>query len=137
MLGSPEPLQDPKWYTPQAQSDPELKEEFEQIFYPWILSRSKHQAWEAAQKARVLSAPLNTMEDVANEPFFNQRGAFAQVKHPEAGSLKQPGRPFIMGDSPWELRRPAPLLGQHNNDVFSELGYTTEDLVCLCQMGVI
>ena len=137
MLGGPEALQDPKWYTPQAQSDPELKEEFEQIFYPWILSRSKQQAWEAAQKARVLSAPLNTMEDLSNEPFFNSRGAFSQVDHPQAGSLKQPGRPFIMGESPWTLRRPAPLLGQHNQEVLTDLGYSKEDLICLRQMGVI
>ena len=137
MLGSPEALQDPKWYTPQAQSDPELKEEFEQMFYPWILSRSKQQAWEAAQEARVLSAPLNTMEDLANEPFFNGRGVFAQVEHPQAGRLKQPGRPFIMGESPWALRRPAPLLGQHNQEVLTGLGYTNEDVLCLRQMGVI
>ena len=137
MLGAPEALQDPKWYTPQAQSDPELREEFEQIFLPWILSKSKHQAWEAAQKARVLSGPLNTMEDLSNEPFFNRRGAFAQVEHPPAGCLKQPGRPFIMSETPWALRRPAPLLGQHNQEVLTGLGYTNEDLICLRQMGVI
>ena len=137
MLGEPEIFQDPKWYTPQAQSAPDLKEEFEQIFYPWILSRSKQQAWEAAQKERVLSAPLNTMEDLANEPFFNGRGAFTDVDHPQTGPVKQPGRPFIMAETPWALRRPAPLLGQHNREVLTELGYTNEDLICLRQMGVI
>ena len=137
MLGSPESLQDPKWYTPQAQSDPELKEEFEQIFFPWILSRSKQQAWEAAQKQRVLSGPLNSMEDLANEPFFNRRGAFAQIDNPHAGPLKQPGRPFLMSETPWALRRPAPLLGQHNKEVLTDLGYTTEDIICLRQLGVI
>ena len=137
MLGSPESLQDPKWYTPEAQSDPELKEEFDQIFFPWILSRSKQQAWQAAQKARVLSGPLNTVEDLANEPFFNKRGAFAQVDHPQAGLLKQPGRPFIMSETPWTLRRPAPLLGQHNDEVLADLGYTTEEIISLHQLGVI
>ena len=137
MLGSPESLLDPKWYTPEAQSDPKLKEEFEQIFFPWILSKSKQQAWEAAQKARVLCGPLNTMEDLANEPFFNKRGAFAQVDHPQAGPLKQTGRPFIMSETPGPLRRPAPLLGQHNEEVLADLGYTTEDIICLRRSGVI
>ena len=136
MRGSPESLQDPKWYTPGAQSDPELKEEFEQIFFPWILSRSKQQAWEAAQEQRVLSAPLNSMEDLANEPFFNRRGAFAQVDNTHAGPLKQPGRPFLMSETPWTLRRPAPLLGQHNHEVLTDLGYTTEDVIRLRQLGV-
>ena len=137
MLDSPESLQDQKWYTPQAQSDPDLKEEFEQIFYPWILSKTKQDAWAAAQEERVLSAPLNTMEDLANEPFFNSRGVFEQVDHPQAGSLKQPGRAFIMGESPWASPRPAPLLGQHNHEVLAELGYTTQDIIRLRQLGII
>ena len=137
MMGSPGSLQEPRWYTPEAQSDPELKEEFEQIFFPWILSRSKQQAWEAAHRARVLSGPLNTMEDLLNEPFFNERGAFAQVDHPQAGPLRQPGRPFIMSETPWTLRRPAPLLGQHNEEVLADLGYTVEDIISFRQSGVI
>ena len=137
MMDSPDELQDPKWHTPLAQSDPELKEEFEQIFYPWILSRSKQEAWEAAQGARVLSAPLNTMEDLSNEPFFNSRGVFAEVENPQAGTLKQTGRPFIMSESPWTFRMPAPLLGEHNREVLTGLGYSNEDLICLRQMGVI
>lgn len=137
MLGSPESLQDPKWYAPGAQSDAELKEEFEQTFYPWILSRSKQQAWEAAQKQRVLSGPLNTMEDLANEPVFNQRGVFARVDHPQTGPLNQPGRTFLMSETPWVPARPAPLLGQHNREVLTELGYTAEEIISLRQMGVI
>lgn len=137
MIGSPEALQDPKWYTPQAQSDPALQEEFDLIFYPWILSRTKQEVWEAAQKTQVLGAPLNTMEELLNEPFFNDRGAFAQVDHPEAGPVRQPGRPFIMNETPWALRRPAPLLGQHNEEVLADLGYAAEDIVSLRQSGVI
>ena len=137
MIGSPEALQDPKWYTPTAQSDPALHEEFDLIFYPWILSRTKQQVWEAAQQAQVLGAPLNTMEELLNEPLFNDRGAFAQVDHPQAGPLRQPGRPFIMNETPWTLRRPAPLLGQHNEAVLADLGYAAEDIISLRQSGVI
>jgi len=137
MLGSPESLQDPRWYAPESQSDPELRQEFEQTFLPWILSKSKQQAWEAAQNQRVLSGPLNTIQDLANDPFFNKRGAFSQVDHPQTGPLNQPGRPFIMSETPWTLRRPAPLLGQHNKEVLTELGYETEDIIRLRELGVI
>ena len=137
MLGSPESLQDPRWYAPESQSDPELKQEFEQTFLPWILSKSKQQAWEAAQNQRVLSGPLNTIQDLVNEPFFNKRGAFAQVDHPQTGPINQPGRPFIMSETPWTLRRPAPLLGEHNKEVLTELGYETEDSIRLRELGGI
>ena len=60
-----------------------------------------------------------------------------EVDHPAAGRVKYPGAPFKMMETPWEIRRPAPLLGQHNEEVMGELGYTKEDLVRLREQGVI
>ena len=137
ILGDPEALRDPKWYAPDAQRDPELRAEFEEYFLAWSLQRGKHEAWRTAQEAHVLSGPLNTMEDVYNEPFLNEHGAFAEIEHPEAGLLKYPGRPFIMNESPWSVRRPAPLLGQHNVEVLTGLGYSQDDIVALRQQNVI
>ena len=136
-LGNPAALLEPRWYTPESQTDPELKSEFETHFLPWTLERTKTEAWLAAQEAGVLTGPLNTMEDLANDQHFNDRGAFAQINHPAAGSLKYPGRPFIMSESPWEVRRPAPLLGQHNQKILQELGYSRMDVVRLRSQGVI
>ena len=137
MLGEPETFEDPKWYTPEAQADPELREEFDEHFIPWCLERSKQEVWHAAQKSRVLSGPLNTMEELANDPHFKERDAFAEVDHPVAGMLMQPGRPFIMNESPWSLRRPAPLLGQHNEEVLTRLGYDVEQIERLRQQKVL
>lgn len=136
-LGNPSELLDPKWYGPDAQADPELKSEFETHFLPWTLERTKAEAWRAAQAAGVLTGPLNTMEDLANDQHFNDRGAFAEIDHPAAGRLKYPGRPFIMSESPWEVRLPAPLLGQHNQEILQELGYSREDVVRLRAQDVI
>ena len=137
MLGDPPELLEPRWYTPESQTDPELKDEFEAHFLSWTLQRSKADAWRAAQESNVLSGPLNTMEDVANDQHFIGRGAFAQIDHPLAGSLKYPGRPFVMTESPWEIRRPAPMLGQHNGEILQELGYGPDDQVRLRVQGVI
>ena len=137
MLGEPEVLQEPRWYTPDAQSDPSLLAEFEDHIMSWTVDQVKSDAWRAAQEARVLTGPLNTIEDLARDPHFNGRGAFAEIEHPEAGRLKYPGRPFIMNQSPWSVRRAAPLLGQHNEEVLGHLGYGKDDLVRLRQQGVI
>ena len=128
MLGEPEELLDPKWHTPEAQSDPELETEFDAYFYPWLMARTKYQIWEAARSANVLSGPLNTMEDIANDQVFQSRGAFSSVDHPEAGDFAYPGRPFIMEHSPWSIRRPAPRLGEHTDEALSESGYTADDI---------
>ena len=137
MMGYPEFLENPKWHEPEAQLDPDLQDEFEPMFLMWTLERTKYVAWHTAQESRVLSAPLNTMEDLAHDPEFLRRGAFSEIEHPAAGTLNYPGRPFVMTESPWTVRRPAPLLGEHNHEVMSGLGYSAGDMVRLRSLGVI
>ena len=137
MLGEPEFLTEARWTTPEAQRDPDMRAEFEEYFQAWIKERPKYDAWRTAQDARVLSGPLNTIGDLMQDPVFNQRGTFADISHPEAGEFKYPGRPFIMQESPWSVTRPAPLLGQHNQDILGSLGYGGDDIMRLRQQGVI
>jgi crotonobetainyl-CoA:carnitine CoA-transferase CaiB-like acyl-CoA transferase len=122
MLGNPEWLADPKWSEPGATLRPDLTEEFEGYFYPWLYEHTKREIWEAAREARVLCGPLFTIEELAADPHFRERGFWEVLDHPEMGRVEIPGRPFIMNASPWELRRPAPLLGQHTAEVLAEAG---------------
>ena len=137
MLGEPDFLAEERWHAPGAQQDPDLKAEFEEFFYPWVLSRTKREVWVAAQAARVLSAPINTMQDLHADPVFAERGVFAEAEHPVAGHLRYPGRPFLMERTPWSIRAPAPLLGQHTPEVLGELGYTATDAARLKEEGVV
>ena len=137
MMGAPDVLLDERWYEPEAQYDPELEDEFNAYFIPWCLERTKLEIWHSAQEAGVLSAPVNAASDLVNDKEFHRRGAFAEIDHPVAGTLLYPGRPFIMIESPWYIRRPAPQLGEHTAEVLSELGYTHEDTEQLRRQGII
>ncbi|MDO8750809.1 MAG: CoA transferase [Dehalococcoidia bacterium] len=137
MLGNPPELMDPKWYTREAPQDPELEEEFDGILLGWCMEHTKQEIFELGQKAGVIVAPMNTIDEAFKDPQFNDRGIFTEVEHPVMGKVQFPGRPFIMPETPWAMRRPAPLLGQHNSEVYSELGYTKEDMVMLRETGVI
>ena len=137
MLGNPEELQGDEWLTPEAQANEEMEGLFEAFFYPWLLDRTKHEAWSQAQASRVLCGPLNTMGDYLQDEFFHKRGAFPEVDHPVAGSLTYPGRPFMMEASPWSIRRPAPLLGQHTEEVLTELGMGGAEIESLRRDKVI
>ncbi len=137
MLGEPEFLKDPKWTSPGAQLDPQLYEEFMAFFIPWLMERTKREIWHIAQANHVICAPLNTPADVYDDPHFNARGFFVDVTHPVVGTFRMPGRPFIMSETPWQLRFPAPLLGQHTKEILEELGYSQEEMVILAQSGVI
>ena len=137
MLGEPDFLRDPKWYTPTAQTDPDLKEEFEAYFLAWCMEYTRKEIWEMGQAASVLCAPVNTVEDVINDPVLAERGSFGQLWHPEVGDVKITGRPFIMTETPWQIQRPPPLLGEHNEEVLGGLGYSKADVARLKSEGVI
>ena len=137
MMGEPDWLTDPKWKEPTAQADPLLKEEFEANYLVWLMQRTKEQAAEEAQKAGVPAVPLYEMEEVTRDPHLNERGAFVEIDHPVAGKWKHIGRPFNMSKTPWQLKRPAPTLGQHNSEVYTGLGFSEEDQVRLRQQDVI
>jgi len=97
-------------------------EEWNVHFLQWCLERTKREAWAEARRAKVLCAPLFTMQDMFEDDHFRDRGFWQSVDHPDLGSVEIPGRPFIMGKGGWEMRRPAPRLGQHTEEVLREAG---------------
>ena len=138
MLGNPPELNAERWQDSAAQGDTAMQEEFEaEHLLPWMLERTRAEAWQAAQSSRVLSGPINTMADLDVDPSFNARGVFAEGGHPAAGPLRYPGRPFIMNESPWQLRRTAPLLGQHTAEILAELGYDDAAIGALAGSGTV
>ena len=136
MLGYPGFMQDPRWYGPDGPTDPELREEFDAHFLGWCMDHTKRELWKVAQAHRIVSGPLNTIEDVAQDPVFEERGCFSETTLPDGTPLKTLARPFIMSGTPWRLQRPAPKLAQHTKEVLSELGYTTADIQSLRSGGV-
>lgn len=138
MLGNPPELNTERWRDPAAQGNPAMRDEFEsEHLLPWMLERTRAEAWQAAQESHVLSGPINTMADLDVDPSFNARGTFTEGDHPVAGPLRYPGRPFIMNESPWQLRRTAPLLGEHTREVLAELGYSESRIAALESDGAI
>ena len=137
MLGEPEFLKDPKWTSPTAQSDTLLYAEFISYWLDWAMQRTKKEVQEIGQASRVPIAGVLDVAEVAAHPHYNERGFFMEIEHPVVGKLKYPGRPFIAGETPFQADKPAPLMGQHNEEVYAEIGYSKEDLVTLSEQGAI
>ena len=82
--------------------------------------------------AVVIPPPL-----VADNPQLRHRGLFETEEHPVTGRQRLPGLPFAMsGIGPW-VRMPAPLLGQHNDEVLDDLGIGPRERAALREKGVI
>lgn len=136
MLDMPELLEDPRFCTVEAQARPENYEAFLQIFLPWCMERTKQEIIASGQANGVPVAPVNTSEDLLTNPHMEARDYFVAIDHPMTGKVKYPGAPFRAGNS-FQVRRSAPQLGQHNEEVYGQLGYSREDLVKLRAQGII
>jgi CoA:oxalate CoA-transferase len=91
-----------------------------------------------AQAGHVPLAPAYTAQEVVNSPQISARNYFVEIDHPEIGRVRYPGAPYTLSETPWRIVRRAPLLGEHNEEIYcGRLGYTRENLVKLAAAGVI
>lgn len=119
-------------------TDKEKMAEFSEKFLrPWLLEHTQEEIVEKAQAAGLYATPYHTIKSLLNDAHYRERGFWADIEHPAMGKCTCPGAPFRIGKDSWQVRMPAPLLGQHNEEVYSDLGYTKNDLVQLKQAGVI
>jgi crotonobetainyl-CoA:carnitine CoA-transferase CaiB-like acyl-CoA transferase len=102
------------------------------------LSRhDKFEVVELAQELRLPFAEVLDIREVLHDPQHEARGYVFEVDHPVSGPSTQPGFLFQASGTPWQTSR-APLLGEHNLDVYGDLlGYETADLRVLRERGII
>jgi crotonobetainyl-CoA:carnitine CoA-transferase CaiB-like acyl-CoA transferase len=104
----------------------------------WANDYTAEEIFHQVQSHKSAAAPAYTAEQFFKSPQIEAHGYFIEIDHPVAGKLKYPGWPYLFSNISWRTKEPAPLLGQHNEDVIcNRLGYTKQDLLKLKQAGVI
>jgi crotonobetainyl-CoA:carnitine CoA-transferase CaiB-like acyl-CoA transferase len=115
---------DPEWSTWEIFSDRfkrgENRDVLRGLIQEWLHQHTVKEVFDMAGEARIPFAPVSQVGDLIESPHLKARGFFVQVRHPKAGELTIPGAPSIMPATPWEIRSPAPLLGQHNEEVLAK-----------------
>lgn len=103
-----------------------------------IFSTDTQKSWlDKLQAARVPCAPVNNVAQALSDEQVIFRKMIVDVDHPLGGSAKAPGNPIKLSDTHEETFTPPPLLGQHNEEIFSSLGMTHEEIEALKNDGVI
>lgn len=84
------------------------------------------------ENAGLPCAPINTIDRIVNDPHVQAREMIVEVEHPVAGKLKMPGVPVKLSATPGSVDFPAPMLGQHTNEIIKEiLGWDEEKITRL------
>ncbi|MBI3249933.1 MAG: CoA transferase [Deltaproteobacteria bacterium] len=87
----------------------------------WTRQWKVEDLFHAGQARRLCFAPVLTMAGLARQEQLHTRNFFVEVSHPRAGKLIHLGQPYQLQDPWWRIRRPAPLLGEHNDEVSTML----------------
>jgi crotonobetainyl-CoA:carnitine CoA-transferase CaiB-like acyl-CoA transferase len=136
VMGQPQLIDDPRFRT--ASDRKAHEDELEQLITAWT---TQHDRWEIVrnlQTVGVAAFPSMNSKDLVEDVHLNERGFFVRLPHPEVGAQTHAGVPWILTNAPNGVRSPAPLLGQHTDEVLRDvLRYTDEDIARLREQQVL
>ena len=137
LLGEQDWMDKPRYRDRRAMSD-QYPEEAEALIAPWFMERTKQEILEACLENRIPCVPVQTFDEALKDPQLNYRQFYADVQHDSAGKFRYPGPPYRFSATGPLPFRPAPQLGQHNEEVLAgELGISPADLDRMGREGTI
>ncbi|MEK5206914.1 CaiB/BaiF CoA transferase family protein [Psychrobacillus sp. FSL H8-0510] len=103
-----------------------------------VLSKHPSSYWlDLLDTSGVPSGPIYSYDQTLNDEHILSREMIVDYEHPLAGSMKTLGFPAKFSETPGQFRTPAPLLGQHNKEILTELGYNEQETQSLLSSKVI
>ena len=124
-IGHEDWLEDPEWSTPEARL-PKLDKVFEEI-EKWTKTKTKFEVMDILNPLNVPCGPILSMKELAGEPSLRATGTIVEVDHPERGKYLTVGNPIKLSDSPTDVQR-SPLLGEHTDEVLTEIGLSGAEI---------
>ena len=107
------------------------------LLQEYFLTRPVDDWVKDLQDASVPCGPINDIADVFADSHVLARQMYQEMPHPTLGSIKQTGLPVKFSKTPGGLDRHPPLLGEHNQQLLSELGYSDQEIAKLEGNSVI
>ncbi|MDP9156977.1 MAG: formyl-CoA transferase [Pseudomonadota bacterium] len=134
VVGKPEWIDHPDFSTAAARL-PHLKDIFAEI-EQWTMTKTKFDAMDILNQHDIPCGPILSMKEIAEDTSLRKTGTIVEVDHPVRGKYLTVGNPIKLSDSPTEVTR-SPLLGEHTDEVMTELGYSADQIATLRSLGAI
>ena len=129
----------PEWLTDPRYADPsirlehvdELERDIEAVF-----ANADTAEWvELLEAAGVPGGPVYGYDQLLADPHVIEREMIVEIEHPKIGLMKTLGLPIKSSGNLTQIRRPAPMLGQHSAEVLEQYGYTSEQIAAMVADG--
>jgi len=119
--------------------DQQFRNRFEEPIAEFFRQHTRAEIFQEAVKRRIVLLPVFTPEDMLESSELAARGYWVEVEHPELGAaITYPGAFFKSSETSWRIERRAPLIGEHNEEIYiKEFGFSKEELLILKQNNII
>lgn len=99
------------------------------IVNEWMADKTTEEIVGILEKIRLPCGPVNTIADLIEDPQVKEREMLPEIEYPGIGKLTQSGVPIKLSETPGSIETRPPLLGEHNEEIYSKLlGYSAEEL---------
>jgi crotonobetainyl-CoA:carnitine CoA-transferase CaiB-like acyl-CoA transferase len=135
VLDRPDLLEKEKYQTDDGRMDDagELSARFEE----WVADHTVEEVLDRLDEAGIPAAKVNSISEAADLPQVEHDDIFTEIDHPKMGSLELTDTPLSLEKSEPSIRLHAPLLGEHNDDVLADLGYSEAEIEALDDSDVL
>lgn len=134
VLGLEEHLSDPRFgsYSSRKANEDALVAMVE----PAVRRRDSRELEAALVVAGVPCARVNNFKDVFEDPHMIERGIVKDVEHPRLGKMRAVRNPVLLDHDSPTFERPAPMLGEHTEEILRQLGYSDDAIKGFITLGV-
>jgi crotonobetainyl-CoA:carnitine CoA-transferase CaiB-like acyl-CoA transferase len=113
------------------------KSELQEIIESELKQRSSCFWLEKLESAGIPCGPINTFDEILEDPYLSERKMVVEMDHPKAGKIKNLGQPVKFSKSSHNVKSAAPLLGEHTEEILNELGFSIGEITAMVEKGVI
>jgi len=135
LIGAPEWLEDARFASDKTRGD--HGDIISARVSAWCATRTSVEAIAAFEEARVPAGPVYTMRQTLDDPHVKASGILAEIDFPGIGRTPVAATPVKLHATPGEVRSRPPLLGEHNDEILVELGYSRIEIDALLADGTV